>query len=128
MQVFENCPHTHGKKKNCPYYFEVFGKCFSHCDLGSNLRCGDCAHWVGNCTVDEKPRHKLHGHCFYCIGGVRSDFRTNCKHYTERRSEEPNYIDWIEARVVELGGLPDNSSESRKLRIQARREWAVTHN
>lgn len=128
MQAFENCPHTHGNKKGCPYYHEIFGKCFSHCDLGSGLKCGDCAHWIGNCTVDGKPRHGLYGHCFHCIGNVRSDFKTNCRHYTKRKDGESNHINWIEARVIELGGSSDSSPESRKLRIQARKEWAAAHN
>lgn len=128
MQAFENCPHNHGDKKGCPYYHEAFGKCFSHCNLKSDLKCGDCAHWIGNCTADTNKRHDLYGHCFYCIGGVCSDFKTNCCHYTERKDGEPNYVDWIEARVIELGGSPDSSPESRKIRQQARKEWAEAHN
>lgn len=128
MQARENCPHNNGDKKGCPYYHEVFGKCFSHCDLKSPLKCGDCAHWIGDCTIDGRPRHKMYGHCFYSISGVGSYFHTNCNHYTERKPDEPNFIDWVEARVVELGGSQDSSIESRKLRIKARDEWARAHN
>lgn len=128
MQAFENCPHNNGNKKGCPYYHETFGKCFSHCDLKSNLKCGDCAHWLGDCTSDPNKRHDLYGHCYYCIGEVHSNFQTNCKHHTKRKQDEPNYVDWIEARVIELGGLPDSSEESRRLRRQARKEWEFSHN
>ena len=127
MQAFDNCPHNNGDKKGCPYYYESFGKCFSHCDLKSNRKCGDCAHWIGNCTSDISKRHSLYGHCFYCMGGVCSDFKTNCPHYTKRKDGEPNYIDWIEARVIELGGNPEPSLRTRRLRQQAREEWVKLH-
>lgn len=127
MQAFENCPHNNGDKKGCPYYHEVFGKCFSHCDLKSELVCGDCAHWLGDCTSGD-GRHEVYGHCFYSIELVNANFRTNCKHYTERKPNEPNYVDWVETRVIELGGASDSSPENRKLRIQARKEWKDSHN
>lgn len=127
MQAFENCPHNNGDKKGCPYFHETFGKCFSHCDLKSDLVCGDCAHWLGNCTSGD-GRHKICGHCFYVVGEVNSNFRTNCKHHTKRKPNEPNYVDWIEARVIELGGASDGSPENRKLRIQVRKEWQDSHN
>ena len=127
MQAFENCPHNNGNKKGCPYFYETFGKCFSHCDLKSSLECGNCAHWLGDCTCGDK-RHEICGSCYYVVGGVHSHFHTNCKHYTERKPNEPNYVDWIEARVIELGGSPDSSEKSRVLRKQARKEWERAHN
>ena len=133
MQALENCP-LHSKKKGessyglCPYYPDaVLLHCFSHCDLSSPLKCGNCAHWIGDCTVGGK-RHEKYGKCFYCIGNVDAEYRTNCEHYTERKTDEPSYHDWVEARVLELGGKPDSSPESRRLRIQARKEWAAAHN
>lgn len=133
MQAFEHCP-LHNRKKGesrngqCPYFHDtVLLHCFPHCDLSSPLKCGDCAHWVGHCASGDS-RHKLYGSCFYCVGTVGSKYKTNCKHYTERKPGEPNHFDWVEARVIELGGKPDSSPESRKLRIQARKEWADAHN
>lgn len=127
MQNYDSCPVHNGEKHGCPYYDSVFGKCFSHCDLSSPLRCGNCAHWYGICTTNGK-RHDKIGNCAHYIGTIGAGFQTNCEHYTERKSNEPNPVDWIETRVIELGGKPDSSPESRKLRIQANKEWIDAHN
>lgn len=127
MQAFENCPVRNGNKNGCPYFSSISGKCFGHCDLKSDLKCGNCAHWLGDCTTGNN-RHEVCGHCYYVIGEVHSHFHTNCPHYTERKQNEPNYVDWIEARAIELGGTPDSSGKSREFRRQARKEWEQAHN
>lgn len=124
MQNFNVCPG----KKGCPYFLSVMGMCFSECDLSSSLKCGDCAHWLGDCAHGEE-RSKTYGSCFYTIGRVSAHFTTSCSHYTERKEDEMNYVDWCEKRVEELGGNPKESSkEVRLMRIQARKEWAANHN
>lgn len=133
MQNFNSCP-LHNRKKGessyglCPYCHDtVILHCFSHCDLGSPMICGNCAHWIGDCTVGG-ARHEKYGKCFYCIGNVNAKYHTNCEHYTEREPNEPSYQDWVENRVRELGGKHDSSPNSREKRIQARAEWARAHN
>lgn len=122
------CPNVKmNKKKQCPFLFERFGQCFTKCDMDSDKKCGDCAHWLGNCTTGDK-RHHLYGHCLYYIGNVAADYLTDCGHWTARKEGEPNYHDWVENRVLELGGSPDSSEKNRAARRQALKEWQVAHN
>ena len=120
-----NCP---GSIK-CPYFHNVMGKCFNKCGYpNSPNTCGECAHWLGDYTYNDRQRHKLHGSCFHCVGKISSRYQCNCEHFTKHKPEEPNWYDWVEARVIELGGAHDSSPNSRKLRKQARKEWAEAHN
>lgn len=122
-----DCPKSN-KSGKCPYYDPIFGKCFHRCGYpNSPHTCGECAHWVGNCTSDPDKRHDKYGSCLYYCGGVASYFKCNCEHFYQRKPGEPNYIDWVESRVIELGGAPDSSPESRELRKQARQEWKNSH-
>lgn len=131
MSVHSNCPvmkkDAKGKRGKCPYFNKIFGKCFTYCDVESPRKCGDCAHWLGNCTAREGVRHSICGSCRHVIGIVNAHFHTNCPHYIKRKPGEPWYVDWVEARVLELGGKPDSSPESRAIRRQALREWDAIH-
>lgn len=117
----EVCP---GAKK-CPYYWFILGKCFTHCDLTSDKKCGNCAHWTGYWGIDK--RNESLGGCVHYIGDVDARLKTDCPHYTERKPNELNYYDWVENFVTTHANTEDEV-ELRKIRIQGRKEWIAQHN
>lgn len=115
--------------KKCPYFLTVLGKCFDRCGYpNSEVTCGQCAHWYGAYTLPDRPRSKGCGFCIYMIGNVSSTYQTNCKHFHPKDPDELSYPDWIEKRVVELGGSHDSEPFSRQCRKQAIKEWKEKHN
>ena len=133
---FDICPYYNRKKgasklNVCPYIYEVgiTGHCFGHCDLSSDHVCGQCAHWRATFPKlrNRDGNDMYFGDCYYYIGTVRNDYKTNCPSFVFRREGEPDYASWIESRVKELGGDENSLPFSRECRKQARQEWEAAH-
>ena len=123
------CPRYNlGKKSNfrcvCkgPMHDEIGNSCFCFCNVESNHLCGQCVNWVGNVTTKDK-RSDVFGHCFYQIIGVGAWWPTDCPHF-EKRTDNTNYLDWVEDKVITECGHSDSSLECREARIRARKKWA----
>lgn len=129
----EHCPKTHhpkgvqaintvGRPYWCPLFPDFMGKCFIHCNLDSDQICGDCVHWYGHVTFDDK-RHARFGKCPFQIGSVTANWHNDCPHFYKRPEYFPDaFPDWVEAQV-EKTGINPASPDARPHRIEARKRW-----
>jgi hypothetical protein len=107
---------------DCPYFTEGMGMCFKWCDLSSDHTCGTCSSYY----FPDKRNPDI-GFCPFSIGRVNPRMKTNCPHYHEYVDGELRYQDWVEMKVIELGGQSDSEPENRALRKYARSMWLDSH-
>ena len=127
------CPIKKMASGRCLYSHNKFrygkdGKplCSYKGEIKDEPRCASCANWQGHRCAN--GRHEHFGECYYGIGS-RNAYEPvgDCRYYIERKDDDMAWGDWIEMRVEELGAAHDSSPESRKARIQARKDWERNH-
>lgn len=112
-----------GRDVICPFQEDRMIRCPTTCDATSRHNCFNCAFLV-KCS-DGAP---------YCLAqygqGCITDAGSSCIDWWRRDPEEEDPGEYIERRVVEMGGVFTDGlepPETRRLRVLARQEWKDAH-
>lgn len=88
------CEH-HFKHCQCEVLF--CSTCFKWCDMESEHVCGDCQHWVRDCSNSDN------GRCFF-YGNVKKTQRVDCPRYRLCEKGSLTWPAWVEKTTKSIAG------------------------